>query len=73
MESHIRSIAKAVTWRFGGTLVTFIVVLIMTHKLELSVKISVLETVCKIGAFYVHERVWNRLNFGKKKKPEYQI
>ncbi len=73
MESHFRSIAKAITWRAGGTVVTFAIVWIWTRQLELAAQIGVLDTVVKIGAFYAHERIWNKLNFGKKKLPEYQI
>jgi uncharacterized membrane protein len=73
LESHIRSIAKAITWRAGGTVVTFAVALILTRRLELAAKIGILDTVIKIGAFYAHERVWNRLKFGREKPPEYQI
>ena len=73
MESHIRSIAKAMTWRTGGTVVTFAVALILTGKLELAAQIGILDTVIKIGAFYAHERIWIRLKFGKQEPPEYQI
>ena len=73
MESHIRSIAKAITWRIGGTVVTFGVAWILTRSFELAAQIGILDTVIKLGAFYAHERIWNRLNFGKKKPPEYQI
>ena len=73
MESHIRSIAKAMTWRAGGTVVTFAVAWILTRKFELAAQIGVLDTAVKIGAFYFHERLWNRLNFGKEKPPEYEI
>jgi len=73
VESHIRSIAKAITWRAGGTIVTFTVAWILTKELELAARIGILDTIVKIGAFYSHERIWNRLNFGKHKPPEYQI
>lgn len=73
MESHWRSIAKAITWRIGGTVVTFGVAWILTRRFELAAQIGLLDTLIKLGAFYVHERVWNRLNFGKPKPPEYQI
>lgn len=72
MESHFRSIVKAITWRAGGTVVTFTVVWIVTRKLELAAQIGVLDTLVKIGAFYFHERLWNRLKFGKN-EPEYYI
>jgi len=73
MESHIRSVVKAVTWRIGGTLVTFIVALVLTKKLELSIQIGLLDTTIKIGAFYGHERIWNKISFGREKKPEYYL
>jgi len=72
METHIRSIAKAITWRLGGTIVTFVVAWILTREFELAAQIGVLDTAIKLGAFYVHERMWNRLSFGKK-QPEYYI
>ena len=73
MESHLRSIAKAVTWRVGGTLVTFAVAWVLTGQVELAAQIGLLDTVIKIGAFYGHERLWNRLQFGRPKPPEYEI
>ncbi|MHC4540593.1 MAG: DUF2061 domain-containing protein [Planctomycetota bacterium] len=73
VESHLRSIAKAMTWRAGGTVVTFAVAWFLTHQLELAAQIGILDTIVKIGAFYGHERIWNRLQFGKPKPPEYQI
>jgi uncharacterized membrane protein len=73
VESHIRSIAKAITYRAGGTVVTFAVAWVITGDLSLSAGIGLLDTMVKLGAFYVHERVWNRLDFGKQKPPEYQI
>lgn len=73
MESHFRSIVKAITWRTGGTAVTFAVAWIFTRSFELAAQIGVLDTLIKLGAFYVHERMWNRLDFGKQKPPEYQI
>ena len=73
VESHFRSIVKAITWRTGGTVITFVVAWILTGKIELAVRIGILDTLLKLGAFYAHERIWNRLDFGKRKPPEYQI
>jgi uncharacterized membrane protein len=57
----------------GGTVVTFAVAWILTGNIRLSAGIGLLDTVIKVGAFYAHERMWNRVSFGKKKPPEYQI
>lgn len=73
METHYRSVVKALTWRTGGTIVTCFVAWVLTGNLDIAAKIGALDTLIKIGAFYVHERLWNRLNFGKQKQPEYQI
>ena len=73
METHWRSIAKAVTWRTGGTIVTCLVAWLLTGSLDMAAKIGLVDTAVKIGAFYLHERVWIRLSFGKMKPPEYQI
>jgi adenylylsulfate kinase len=73
MESHLRSILKGVSWRVGGTTVTILVAWLLTHNLNLSAKIGFIETILKIGVFYVHERIWIRLNIGKKEPVEYQI
>jgi len=73
VESHIRSIVKAISWRFVATIITFTVAWILTRKLELAAQIGIFDTVLKLGSFYMHERYWNRLNFGRKKNPEYSI
>ena len=73
METHYRSIAKAVTWRMGGTVVTCFVAWVLTGSLDLAAKIGILDTIVKIGAFYAHERFWNRVRFGKMRQPDYEI
>ena len=73
MESHYRSIVKTITWRVLATAITFSVAFILTGELEKAAEIGILDTLIKLGAYYSHERVWNRLSFGKPKPPEYQI
>jgi uncharacterized membrane protein len=73
MESHIRSILKAITWRFGGTLVTFVIAYGISGQIEIALKIGLLDTLVKVLAFYVHERAWNRVSLGKTDTPDYQI
>ena len=73
IESHSRSIIKALSWRVLATLITFSVSWMFTGNLELAVEIGLVDTVIKLGVYYSHERFWNRLTFGKMKEPEYQI
>jgi adenylylsulfate kinase len=65
-ETHARSVAKAVSWRILGTLATSALVFVFTRKLAISLAIGAFEFVSKIGLFWVHERFWDRLTFGKR-------
>jgi adenylylsulfate kinase len=73
METQSRSIVKAVTYRLLGSTTTGLIVLILTGKLALSLGASALDVVFKIGAYFVHERIWNHINYGRPKAPDYEI
>jgi len=73
MESHVRSIVKALSWRVIATLVTIFVSWLMIGSIETAFKIGLLDTIIKLAAYYFHERAWIRSNFGKLKQPDYQI
>ena len=73
MESHLRSIFKALSWRASVTVVTFLIAWLILGQVQDAVKIGAFDTLMKIGVFYFHERLWNRLQFGKLKPPDYQI
>jgi adenylylsulfate kinase len=65
-ETQARSVAKAVSWRVLGTAATSILVFVFTRRLVLSLAVGGLEFVSKIGLFWLHERAWDRLRFGKR-------
>ena len=64
-ESHARSIAKAVSWRATGSLDTFILALLITGSSAWAGSIAVTEIVTKIVAYYLHERVWSWVRWGR--------
>ena len=73
MDSHFRSIVKACTWRMGGIVVTTVVAYLVTKEIKTAAAIGAADTIIKLGAYYVHERLWNRIKIGQEKTPEYQI
>jgi adenylylsulfate kinase len=74
IESHYRSIVKAVSYRILGSTTTAVIFYALTGKGSLSLGAGVLDMVLKIGVYFVHERVWNHINFGRTTKaPEYEI
>jgi len=63
LDSHGRSVAKALTWRVIGTLDTFIWSWLITGHPGQAGAIASLETMTKIGLFYLHERAWRLLRW----------
>jgi adenylylsulfate kinase len=47
---------------------------VLTGKGSLSLGAGALDMVLKIGAYFIHERIWNHINYGRSTKaPEYEI
>ena len=73
MESQARSIVKAVSYRLLGSSVTGLILYAVTGKGTISLLGSVADMVLKIAAYFVHERIWDRISFGRTRPPEYEI
>jgi len=73
-EKHYRSVIKAISWRATGTVDTIIISLLITHQVKMAVSIGFVELFTKVFLYYVHERVWNKISFGRAKgKEDYSI
>lgn len=72
-ESHARSIAKAVSWRITGSLDTILVSLLITGHIKTAVSIGLVEVLTKTCIYYFHERIWNRVRFGRVQCSDYEI
>jgi uncharacterized membrane protein len=73
-ENHSRSLLKAISWRVTGTLDTIGVSYFVTGKIGLALSIGFVELFTKIGLYYAHERVWNRISLGRENPgKEYEI
>lgn len=74
METTRRSIAKAISWRILATIITTAIALAMTGKWEFAATIGVADTVFKFFIYFGHERLWNRISYGREvQQPEYMI
>ena len=60
-ESHLRSIAKAISWRTLGTIDTFVLSWIITGNVNLAAAIGGVELITKTALYYGHERIWTRI------------
>lgn len=73
METHTRSLAKAVSYRILGSVSTAVIFFVLTGRPGLSLGAGAMDMVVKIGLYFLHERLWNHINFGRAKPPEYEI
>ena len=73
MEHPKRSIAKAITWRVIAFLVTILAVYAYSKDIKESLVIGISANTVKIFLYYIHERIWNRIKFGRVNVPDYQI
>jgi len=64
-ETHARSVAKAVSWRVLATLTTTGLVYAVTRELTVSMAVGGMEAISKLGLYWIHERLWDRLHFGR--------
>jgi uncharacterized membrane protein len=73
MESLKRSVAKAISWRIWASSETILISYLLTGSLKLAASIGVVDALVKIFTYFVHERFWNRIRFGRETQQDYQI
>jgi uncharacterized membrane protein len=64
-EKPLRSIAKALSWRIVGTLDTLVVSYLVTGKIVLAASIATVDFLTKLVLYFFHERIWNKIKWGK--------
>ncbi|MCB1647808.1 MAG: DUF2061 domain-containing protein [Pseudomonadales bacterium] len=65
-ETHLRSLAKALSWRITATLTTGIIAYFITGDFMTALTIGGIEFVIKFAIYYGHERMWEVVPFGRK-------
>ena len=64
-DSKARSITKAVTWRVMGSGTVLLISYIVTGNLSASGYIAGAQVIISLGLYYVHERLWGRITWGR--------
>jgi len=72
-ESNQRSVLKAISWRTWATITTAVIVFIFTGEIALAVTVGFLGGFAKMGLYFVHERLWQRIRYGKKEIPSFVL
>ena len=66
-ETAVRSLVKAYSYRCCGTLTTIVISYVITGELIVSLAIGATEMILKPFIYWCHERVWSRVNWGRKR------
>ena len=64
-EKLKRSIAKTASWRVVGTVSTVLISYLITGTMALAFSIGVVELLSKLVLYFFHERVFNKIKWGK--------
>ena len=64
-DTNSRSLVIAITWRVIASLTTFILALIITGHVALSLGIGIGDLIAKFILYFLHERAWDRITWGK--------
>lgn len=67
-ESRTRSLAKALSWRISATAATMILVFALTGQWAVAATIGGLEVVVKMVLYFMHERAWGRIDYGRRQQ-----
>ena len=59
-----RHVAKTITWRIVGTLDTMVIGWLITGNPITGLKIGGIEMFTKMILYFIHERIWFKLNLG---------
>ena len=65
--------AKAVTWRVIATITTMFLVYFFTGELDLSLGIGFFDVLTKLALYFLHERAWDRVWYGRDVKVDHGL
>jgi uncharacterized membrane protein len=72
-ETKRRSIVKSLSWRLVAAIITTTIAFLMTGQMEFAAKIGLADTVVKLLIYFAHERLWNRIPYGREPAPDYEV
>ncbi len=75
VERPVRTLVKTISWRIIALVLTVVAFYLYCGNLKGSLSVGILGNIVKMGFYYFHERMWNKIDFGREEKamPEYNI
>jgi uncharacterized membrane protein len=73
LETRRRSLVKALSWRVLAAIITACVALALTKELKFAAEIGLIDTAVKLLIYFLHERLWNKIDYGRVRAPDYEV
>jgi len=73
IETHSRAIIKAFSYRIFGSIITALIIYFFVGRVDFAVVGGIADAIAKIFAFYLHERVWNKIGIGRKRVEPFNL
>ena len=65
-ETPRRSLVKTVSWRLTGSGATFLISYSIAGDFAVAGTIAVIQLVSNTVLYFVHERIWNKIDWGRR-------
>jgi len=65
METHWRTWVRAISWRLVAFILTLVIAFIVTDDIKETLEIGLLDSVLKLVAHYIHDRLWFKVKWGR--------
>ncbi|OGK16712.1 hypothetical protein A2774_00235 [Candidatus Roizmanbacteria bacterium RIFCSPHIGHO2_01_FULL_39_12c] len=66
-EHHQRSLFKALSFRFIIVVIDFFVIILFSKRYDLALGLVAFSSFTHTLIYFLHERIWNKVHWGKKK------
>ena len=64
-DNRARSVIKTLTWRVTGSFATFLIAWSIGGDMAVAGSIAVVQIVANTMLYYLHERLWNLIGWGR--------
>ena len=64
-DTSKRSLVKTISWRLTGSGATFIISWLISGNFAVAGTIAVIQLTSNTILYYIHERIWNRIKWGR--------
>ena len=61
-----RSLVKAITYRIAVVILDFVSIYLLPGKADVALGFMVVSNIYTSVAYYLHERIWNRIGWGRR-------